>query len=310
MFSLAATVNEILHGLDFDGENGASFSDDIKTELEHLFLPSKNFLNILFNSDEVFGLACETSDGRIANLTEDNVKLKRDVEHLNEQLMVYESESTQTDDENINWQIKISELEEKLHQKTAQNLDLIQTNHNLENQILVQKDKVSLDPPDTEISIDRADELLEESPLVLNKENLSWDDLSSELLTLRNQIKWSNIRPENWQNILMRRIIDKFRSAEIETIAQWKETKGIRYHYIRHSEIMDLQLEIFWPQIRELLDFYRPEKYRCPKCEDIKVQDDFSDDVQIDVRLNADLAPTADSPCKQCKWHENVTLIQ
>lgn len=84
---------------------------------------------------------------------------------------------------------------------------------------------------------------------------MPWEDIKGELLVLRQRIKWSGIKPENWQNILMEKpIIDIIEKEFISNLEEWKINPEIARRYGKEKEIMDRQIDQFWPQIQTVLD--------------------------------------------------------
>ena len=80
---------------------------------------------------------------------------------------------------------------------------------------------------------------------------MPWEDIRDELLVLRKRIKWSEIKPDNWQNILMEKpIIDIIGEEFISNLEEWKNNPEIARRYGREKEIMDRQIDQYWPDIQ------------------------------------------------------------
>ena len=86
---------------------------------------------------------------------------------------------------------------------------------------------------------------------------LTWEELETLLIGLRGQIKKSEIRPDNWENILMRPIIKRMKDHKITTLDEWKQDSIIHIKYLDNKKIMDEQLGKYWHSIEVLLNFWQ-----------------------------------------------------
>ena len=325
VFSLAATANELLHGLVFKSANDISFYGELNAQLKLLFSPDNSFLNQIFDTDD-FSNPQLIDNERFVALGAQNDHLKQIVENLEGKLTDKNTDRDVLLEENSYLRGREEELNKTILRKDTQIADLKNPPANcqtispiiapVDNQVTKNISPADISEPTTEEqsifnvidklsdkSVQQEDDLIE----VHNDIITNWDEFSSELLTLRNRIKWSQIRPENWENILSKKIIGKFRSAEITSIEQWKSYPGINYLYKKYQEIMDKQLDEFWSDIDGLVKVYHPIKTKCPKCERIKVIEDF---FETESQLSRDVNSSySNVPCKQCNWHEGIRLL-
>ena len=92
---------------------------------------------------------------------------------------------------------------------------------------------------------------------ILETAQLDWSEVRIELLALRNKIRWSTHKPENWENILMAPIVERMGAMNIKSKEEWLSDSFIKQRYERSEEVtemMDRLLEEFWPDIQVLLD--------------------------------------------------------
>lgn len=85
---------------------------------------------------------------------------------------------------------------------------------------------------------------------------LTWDEIKIELDELRKEIK-SVENLENWENPLMRRVIERVGEGTLVSIEQWKGDEIIRHIYNEYDVDLDHYLRLieqYWPAIEEILE--------------------------------------------------------
>ncbi len=307
IFSLAATINEIVKGLPANTDADESFLVELEEHLKFLFQPKNNFLNQLFDTEE-FENTINTESDFFNELQEKNRNLTDQVEALEESL----ADKNTSEDGLLN-EIELLKARETDLVSIIRNKDneiekIIKTEKfynenkiNQSNQIFYEKDKAQ----------NKGDKTLQFSDdnheIEIQKDRIySWDEFYSELVTLRNRIKWSEIRPANWENILSKKIIRKFRQGDITSLEEWKSYPGINFVYQKHKEIMDMQIALFWIDIQNLIKLYNPQKKKCTKCGNAKILEDFND---LESSSSRDSKENHQF-CKQCVWHREIRLIE
>ena len=308
ILSLAAAINELVRGLTAKSDENELFLQELDKNLKMLFEPKNNFLNQLFDT-ESFSNTQIIDNELITDLIKQNESLSAQVEVLEDKLT----------DNNTNHNGLVEELE----YLKIREVDLVKVIRSKENELEKLKAESILKNDDNEIlqsnEPHKSKEILNNSEYkILNSnsqnteiiekkdEIVSWDELFSELLTMRNRIKWSPIRPENWENILSKKIIWKFRSGEITSLNEWKTCPGVEFLYKKHQKTMDLQLEIFWEQIQDLINIYTPEMKECSKCKKLKIMEDFED---LELSHNS-ISENKNHLCKNCCWHKEIKLLE
>jgi hypothetical protein len=91
--------------------------------------------------------------------------------------------------------------------------------------------------------------------------NLSWAEVKIELDELRKEIK-SRARLENWENPLMKAVIDRVGVKEIDSLEKWKNDEIIQDIYNRYIPQVTLDqyyevLNTYWQEIRDILENWR-----------------------------------------------------
>jgi len=69
----------------------------------------------------------------------------------------------------------------------------------------------------------------------------------------RRELRYSQFRPENWENILQRPILEQIKDSKISTLEEWKTNEKIHARYVKHKYIMDQQLAHKWDSIELVL---------------------------------------------------------